>query len=84
MVNNHGGGGFASLDEMWDLLLTNGRRIHGIAVDDAHVFKRFGKELSNPGHGWIWVRATELTTPAIMAAIEAADFYASSGVKLAR
>jgi hypothetical protein len=83
MVNNRGGGGFASLDEMWDLLLSNGRRIYGIAVDDAHVFKRFGKDLSNPGHGWIWVRAAELTTPAIMAAIEAGDFYASSGVKLA-
>ena len=82
MVNNDGGGGFASLDEMWDALLTAGQRLYGVAVDDAHVFKKFGKEHSNPGHGWIWARAAELTTPAILAAIEAGDFYASTGVKL--
>lgn len=82
MVNNDGGGGFASLDEMWDALLTAGQRLHGIAVDDAHHFKKFGKEFSNPGHGWVWVRAESLTPQAILAAIEAGEFYASSGVKL--
>jgi hypothetical protein len=81
-VNNDGGGGFASLDEMWDTLLTAGRRLHGIAVDDAHVFKRFGKEFSNPGHGWVQVRAESLTTDAIVRALEAGDFYASSGVTI--
>ena len=82
MVNNEGGGGFASLDEMWDALLTAGQRLHGIAVDDAHHFKKFGKEFSNPGHGWVWVRAESLTPEAILSAIEAGDFYASSGVAL--
>jgi hypothetical protein len=82
MVNNEGGGGFASLDEMWDALLTAGQRLYGIAVDDAHHFKKFGKEHSNPGHGWIHVQAEALTSPAILAAIEAGDFYATTGVKL--
>lgn len=82
MVNNDGGGGFASLDEMWDALLTAGQRLYGIAVDDAHVFKRFGKQYSNPGHGWIQVRANSLTTTAILNAIEAGEFYASTGVTL--
>ena len=40
-VNNAGGGGFQSLDEMWDALLSAGRRVYGIAVDDAHRFKVF-------------------------------------------
>ncbi len=81
-VNNVGGGGFQSLDEMWDVLLTAGRPIKGIAVDDAHHFKRIGREFSNPGRGWIQVRSESLTAAAIRAAIEQGQFYASSGVKL--
>jgi len=81
-VNNVGGGGSQSMDELWDVLLTGGRRIHGIAVDDAHVFKRIGMEHSNPGRGWIQVRAESLTTASIMSAIEKGQFYSSSGVEL--
>jgi predicted metal-dependent phosphoesterase TrpH len=81
-VNNRGGGGAESLEEMWDALLTGGKRIHGIAVDDAHNFKTIAKTLSNPGRGWIMVRAERLSDAAIRAAIEAGDFYASSGVGL--
>jgi hypothetical protein len=51
-------------------------------VDDAHDFKRFGKEYSNPGHGWVEVRADALSTDAILSALERGDFYASTGVKL--
>ncbi len=82
-VNNVGGGGFRSLEEMWDVLLTAGRRINGIAVDDAHGFKKFGREFSNPGRGWIQVRAESLTAAAIRGAIEKGQFYASTGVNLA-
>lgn len=83
MVNNVGGGGFESLDEMWDVVLAAGRKIHGIAVDDAHHFKRFGRELSNPGRGWVMVRARALAVPDIIQALAAGDFYASTGVDLA-
>jgi predicted metal-dependent phosphoesterase TrpH len=82
-VNNHGGGGFESLDEMWDAVLSAGKRLRGIAVDDAHYFKKFGKELSNPGRGWVMVRGTDLTKAEIMRAIADGDFYASNGVALA-
>jgi hypothetical protein len=81
-VNNHGGGGSPSLDEMWDALLTAGQRLYGIAVDDAHVFRRFGKEFSNPGHGWVEVRAEALTADAILGAIANGEFYASTGVRI--
>jgi hypothetical protein len=81
-VNNPGGGGSPSLEEMWDALLTSGRRIYGIAVDDAHHFKKFGKEFSNPGHGWIWVRSAALDDQSIVSALESGDFYSSTGVKL--
>lgn len=81
-VNNVGGGGSPSLDQMWDALLTAGRRVHGIAVDDAHHFKRIGKEFSNPGQGWVQVRARSLAPEEIVRALQDGDFYASTGVKL--
>ncbi|MGE5568510.1 MAG: CehA/McbA family metallohydrolase [Rhodospirillales bacterium] len=81
-VHNHGGGGAESLEEMWDVLLTAGRRLYGYAVDDAHVFKRFGRNLSNPGRGWVMVRAAALDTANIVKALREGNFYASTGVEL--
>lgn len=70
------------LEAMWDGALSAGREMYGIAVDDAHEFKRWGPERSNPGRGWVEVRAAELSEPAILSALENGDFYASTGVKL--
>jgi len=82
MVNNPGGGGWESLEEMWDAALTAGRRLYGIAVDDAHHFKQFGRDLSNPGRGWVVVGAKALEAAEITGALAAGDFYASTGVEL--
>ncbi|MEZ5393562.1 MAG: hypothetical protein R2724_11970 [Bryobacterales bacterium] len=43
-------------------------------MDDAHSFKTFAPDLSNPGRGWIQVRAAELSESALLAAIEAGEF----------
>ncbi len=83
-VHNEGGGGFPSIEEIWDILLTGGKRIYGIAVDDAHVFQgEFSSDRSNPGRGWISVRARSLDAAEIMQQLEAGQFYASTGVDLA-
>ena len=81
-TNEEGGGGVPSLDAMWDHVLTAGKRMWGIAVDDAHAFKTFSPDLSTPGRGWIQVRARELSEQALLAAIDAGDFYSSTGVEL--
>jgi hypothetical protein len=81
-VNNWGGGAFESLDEMWDVVLTAGREVYGVAVDDAHNFKTIGPQYSNPGRGWVMVKARELSTRAVMDALDSGDFYASTGVEL--
>ncbi|HVF30984.1 MAG TPA: CehA/McbA family metallohydrolase, partial [Pyrinomonadaceae bacterium] len=84
LVNMAGGGGVPSVESMWDIVLTRGLRIYAVAVDDSHHFKRLGdRTAATPGHGWVMVRAPELTRPAILAALERGDFYASSGVELA-
>jgi len=83
-VHNEGGGGYASLEEIWDVLLAGGKRIYGIAVDDAHYFQgEFSADRANPGRGWISVRARSLDAGEIMEQLEAGQFYASTGVTLA-
>ena len=83
-VNNAGGGGMPGLEEMWDRILSSGRLLFGIAVDDAHHFKRPGDPLaSGPGRGWVYVRAARLDARSIVEALERGDFYASTGVELA-
>lgn len=82
-VNNYGGGGKPGLEEMWDAILSSGKLLYGIAVDDAHVFKRpWDKDAPRPGFGWIFVRAERLSPSAILEAMERGDFYASTGVEL--
>jgi hypothetical protein len=84
VVNQYGGGGAPSLEEMWDLVLTSGRLLYGIAVDDAHVFKQPGNPaVAGPGRGWVMVRASRLGARDILDALERGDFYASTGVVLA-
>jgi hypothetical protein len=83
-TNLSGGGGKPSLEEMWDEILSSGTLLYGIAVDDAHHFKRIGDpNASTPGHGWVVVRAPKLSTEEILGAMERGDFYASTGVELA-
>ena len=82
-VHNDGGGGSPSLEEIWDILLTGGKTIFGIAVDDAHHFQgEFHPDRSNPGRGWVSVRADALDAVSLMESLEAGHFYASTGVEL--
>ena len=83
LVNNVGGGGQPSMEEVWDILLTSGKLLFGIAVDDAHHFKRpYDPWAARPGQGWVVVRAEKLSSGALLAALERGDFYASTGVEI--
>ena len=83
LVNNLGGGGSPSAEEIWDAALTAGRVLYGIADDDSHYFKRIGDPTApTPGHGWVMVRAARLESAAIADALDRGDFYASTGVEL--
>jgi hypothetical protein len=83
LTHNHGGGATPSPEEMWDILLSRGKRVYGIASDDAHHFKgEFQPSRSNPGRGWVVVRAAVLTADAVLSALESGNFYASTGVVL--
>lgn len=72
-----------STEEIWDELLTSGKRWYGVAVDDSHHFKcPPPASAALPGQAWIVVRA-EKTAKAVLEALERGDFYASNGVELA-
>jgi len=82
-VHNEGGGGVPGLEEIWDILLTEGKVLYGIAVDDAHHFQgEFAPHRVNPGRGWVAVNARSLDALELMASLEAGRFYASTGVAL--
>lgn len=71
-----------SVELMWDVLLVAGRRILGLAVDDAHYFQAWSPDLSNPGRGWVSVAAESATE--IYPSLVEGRFYASTGPVLER
>ena len=87
-VENAGDATRLSMDAMWDAMLAfrlsqlNFGVVYGVGVDDSHNYHAIGVGKSNSGRGWIMVRARHLTPEAIVRAMEAGDFYASSGVTL--
>lgn len=88
-VINDGDETHLSMDAMWDFMLT--RRlaelglpvVYGVGTDDSHHYHQIAIGKSNAGRGWVMVRARHLTAESIVKAMEAGDFYASSGVELA-
>jgi hypothetical protein len=85
-TNQLGDAQHAGVERMWDIITTlrigqmKAAPVRGLATDDSHNY--FGQDGSSPGRGWIMVRARYLTPDSIVDAIEAGDFYASSGVTL--
>lgn len=86
-VHNYGDSATVGMEELWDRLLIHyieqGKPLlYGLATDDAHNHIEYKVGLSNPGRGWIMVRARELTATALIEAMEKGDFYATTGVEL--
>ncbi len=83
LVNNDGAPGSPSVEAIWDMLLSAGKRVYAIAVDDAHTFKEpWNPGAARPGRGWVVVRSATLDTTSLLHALEEGDFYASTGVEL--
>ena len=87
-VHNDGDATRPGTEEMWDLANTLRLRelglppLLGLATDDAHHYFGDARERSNAFRGWIEVRAESLDVDALLAAMRAGDFYASTGVAL--
>jgi hypothetical protein len=88
-VNNEGDADHPSTERLWDLALTHRLTdlglgiLYGIATDDSHHYHEKAADRSNSGRGWVMVRSSHLTPEFLIRAMEAGDFYSSSGVTLA-
>ena len=84
---HHMGNEYRPGDErLWDIANTlridqlHARPLFGVATDDAHNYH--GPSGAVSGRGWVMVRAERLSPEALIHAMRAGDFYASSGVVL--
>lgn len=87
-VHNQGDGTRLGTESMWDIALafrlarTRLGPLYGLAVDDSHNYGVFSPEMSNPGRGWVMVRAARLDAASLIQSLERGDFYSSTGVEL--
>lgn len=87
-INNDGAGKTEELavtERLWDEVLSRRAAqgkplLYGTATDDTHNY--LTPDLWGPGHGWVMVRARYLTPEQIIKAMQAGDYYSSSGVEL--
>lgn len=80
--NNEGSLSRPSTEQIWDILLSEGREVYATATDDMHALG-IGPKVDGPCRGWVVARVPELTQQAVLKALSAGDFYASTGVELA-
>lgn len=81
--NNFAAGGEESTEMFWDKLLSKNMKIWGTATDDTHNYiGEFNSRNANPGRGWVFVKAKELSPDAITNSLKNGDFYTSVGVIL--
>ena len=89
-VHNTGDEQHPGTERLWDIVLTLRLAqldlpvMYGLAVDDGHNYHQIPSRASEPGRGWVWVLAEQLTPASLIEALEAGRFYSSSGVKLNR
>lgn len=86
-VHNYGDSLRPGIEYMWDMIniayhKKNQPLLLGLATDDSHNYHQFGTPYSNAGRGWVMVRADSLSASSLIRAMEAGDFYATTGVVL--
>jgi hypothetical protein len=87
-VHNAGDASHLGAEKMWDVILAHRladlrlEPMWGLATDDSHHYHTLRPGKQNPGRGWVVVRARSLTPESVVHAMEAGDFYASTGVAL--
>jgi hypothetical protein len=86
-VYNYGDSTHPGIEYVWDQIniaynQKNQPLLYGLATDDSHSYHLFGSKYSNAGRGWVMVLADSLNPSALIRAMEAGDFYATTGVIL--
>lgn len=87
MVNNLGDSIRMGYERMWDYvniayMQKEQPLLFGLATDDSHNYHHLGATFSNSGRGWVMVRADSLQPGSLIEALEAGEFYSTTGVTL--
>ena len=87
MVHNYGDSLRPGTEYIWDMInmayyKKNQPLLLGLATDDSHNYHQFGNAYSNAGRGWVMVLADSLSPESLIRAMEAGDFYSTTGVIL--
>ncbi|NLS79826.1 MAG: CehA/McbA family metallohydrolase [Chloroflexi bacterium] len=64
--------------ELWDMLLGLGKRIWGVAGDDAHLNPK-KRYYSDAGRGWVEIWTASLSQEAVLSALKRGAFYSTQG-----
>ena len=64
--------------ELWDMVLGQGKRVWGVAADDAHLNPR-KRYYSDAGFGWVEVWADALTQESVLSALKQGAFFSTQG-----
>lgn len=67
---------------VYDDLLRQGKYLYVVAADDNHNRRPLSDPLSDSFGGFVYIKAEELTYPAIIRALETGNFYASQGPEI--
>lgn len=86
-VHNQGDSLHLDTETLWDQIniayvRRNKPLMYGLATDDSHNYHVQGNKFANAGRGWVMVQADSLEAGALIRAMEAGRFYASTGVML--
>ena len=89
-INHLGDQTRPSVEKIWDIANTirigelKSQPIFGLGTDDSHHYHGRIKapKSANVGRGWVMVKAKNLDAKSLIDAMNAGDFYASSGVEL--
>lgn len=87
LVNNYGDSTRLGTEAIWDRVNLHYKEagkplMLGLATDDSHNYYLFGPRYSNSGRGWVMVKADALTPASLVSALEAGNFYSTTGVML--
>ena len=87
-INHLGDSTRPGVEKMWDIANTiriaelKAHPMFGLATDDSHHYHGHPNRDARTGRGWVMVRAKNLSPEALIGAMNAGEFYSSSGVEL--
>lgn len=80
--NNYGDLSRPSVEQIWDILLSAGKRVYGSCTDDAHYYYNYTPAASAPGYGWTVCKVSDLNRENLLESLRLGKFYASTGPEL--